>query len=392
MEKDNVLFIDVIKTIFRYFWSITLIVAVCLGFSLTLTQVLKKKYKAEFEINVYSKYFQNPLISGIIPSVFNVPEMRFTIDSMIKEAISDKFIDDIGYDYSIYTDTKDESQMAKQRQFLRDQFKYFSTGGQSYKISFINKDPFIAKEIAEKTLRTVKDHFIQTRINTIMMVKSIMVKRLTSFNATQNSNRKGADKALASNSPEVLKAELSKINTSIEALRKQYKDNHPKILKLNEKKMTIKSWLLEFEDDNISQDFVDASLALNSDKEVSAKISSTFYTKYHDFNIALDIEKKSLSSYIGIIQRPQLPTSPIWPKKRLFASLGFLLGLVFAFIYVFYKELMVPSHHDQIEKTIKRYDAIDLGVLPKIANGGIINDISHDTNKKTDKDISNSAQ
>jgi LPS O-antigen subunit length determinant protein (WzzB/FepE family) len=368
MNNDKIFIRDLVNIILKYFWKMAIIVVLCLAFSITLTQVMKKKYQADFEINVYSKYFQNPLISGIIPSVYNVPEMRFTIDSMVKEAISDEFIDKIGTEYNIYSDTKDASQMAKEREFLRNRFNYFSTGGQSYKVRFVASDPFIAKEIATKTLDLVKSHFIQTRINTIEMVKGIMVKRLTSFNATDNVNRKGADKALVSKSPDVLNAELSKINNSIAALKKQYKENHPKILTLKEKRYTIKSWLKEFEDEGFN-DTVDASLTLNSNKEVSAKISSAFYTKYHDFNIALDIEKRSLETYIGIIKKPNLPTEPIYPKKRLFASVGFLLGLVFAFIYVFFKEIMTPTRSEAISLCAVKFDAVDLGTMPKLTKG-----------------------
>jgi hypothetical protein len=45
-----------------------------------------------------------------------------------------------------------------------------------------------------------------------------MVKRLRSFNASQKISVKGGDKLLASKSPDVLRAELSKINTDIAAI------------------------------------------------------------------------------------------------------------------------------------------------------------------------------
>ncbi len=382
--KDDKLFIrDILKIVFKHFWAIALTVTLFTAFSISLTFLLKKKYKSDFEINVYSKYFQNPLISGIIPSVFNVPEMRFTIDSMVKEAISDEFIDGLGVEYNLYSNNEDKSERdkARERQFLRDRFRYFSTGGQSYKVTFLHKDPYVAKEIAVKTLDAVKGHFIQSRIETIEMVKRMMFKRLTSFNATQNVNRKGVDKALASKSPEVLNAELSKINQSISALKKQFKDNHPKVLRLREKRRTIRSWLKEFEVTGFKIDLADTALTLNSNKEIAEKISAEFYTKYHDFNIALDIERKSVESYIGIIRKPQLPISPLWPKRRLFASLGFLIGLVFAFIYVFFKEIMTPSHEEEMVAKLENFTAVDLGILPKLS-------IDSQSGKKENKDTS----
>jgi len=371
MSNDKVMIRDVFLILKKYFVPLSIIVVITVGFSITLTAFINKKYKSSFEINVYSKYFQNPLISGIIPGVYNVPEMRFAIDSMVKEAISDAYIDQVGNEYKLYSDTKDLKEIAKERQSLRSRFSYFSTGGQGYKVIFQHSDPFIAKEIADRTLKEVKGHLIQTRINTIEMVKKVMISKLTSFNATLNVNKKGADKALVSKNPDVLRAEVTKINKNLDALTKQYKKSHPKVLRLQEKKATIDSWLLEYGDFESSTEITDASVTMISSKLISEQISSEFYTKYHDFNIALDIEKRSLQSYIAIISSPQLPTAAIWPKKRLFASVGFLLGLVFAFVYAFFKEIVIPNKYERLETEAKLFGAIILGEMPVVDNAKV---------------------
>lgn len=365
MNTDKVFLRDLVKTINKYRIRILVICAVTVAFCFQLTFWIDKQYTSTFEINVYSKYFQNPLISGVIPDVYNIPEMRFAIDSMIKEAISDEFIDQIGRRYNIYSDTKDEREAAKERQMLRDRFSYFSTGGQSYQISFSSSDPYIAKEITEKTLERVKDHIIGKRINTIELVKEVMIRKLNSFNASQKFTQKGSEKALASKSPDVLKEELVKVNTSIAALSKQYSPNHPIMLNLKQRQKTISSWLQEF-DMSKDDSAVDLPMSMTHDKVVSEQLSSKFYAKYHDFNIALEIEKKSLQNYIGIIKSPQLPTAPMWPKKRLFASLGFILGLVISFIYVFISEIIVPSKDEQLALEAVKLGSVVLGTLPKI--------------------------
>jgi len=390
MNKDKIIIRDLFLILKKYFLHISVVVIMAAGFSVMLTQFMPKQYRVDFEINVYSKYFQNPLISGIIPGVYSVPEMRFAIDSMIKEAINDDFIDLIGTEYKIYTETKDPKAMAKERQFLRDRFSYYSTGGQGYRISFIHSDPFVGKDITDRTLKLVKGHFIQTRIEQIEMVKEVMVRKLTSFNATQNVNKKGSDNALLSKNPEVLKAELSKINKNLSALRKQYKDNHPKILTLVQKRSTIKEWLVEFSVPSLKSasaneyDIIDTSLAISSDRAITEKLSSRFYTKYHDFNIALEIEKRSLESYIGITKNPQLPTYPISPKKRLFGSVGFLLGLIFAFIYVFFKEFVIPSKEERIVLEEKSFNALYLGSLPQIDKTYSNNDMVSNRNEENE--------
>lgn len=360
MKTDKVMLKDIFSILFKYKKSISLIFILTVGFSIQLTTFLKKKYKSDFEINVYSKYFKNALISDIIPGVYQIPEMRFTIDSMVKEAISDDFIDQIAVDHDFYNLDTDEITLAKNRQLLRDRFSAFSTGGQSYKVTFTANDPYVAKKVSEATLDRVKGHFVNSRIKTIEMVKQMMLRRLKSFNASQKMTTKGTEKALASRSPEVLSAELKKIESNIAALSKQYNKSHPKIRELVAKKKTVENWLEEYEFSSI-EEIDTAAITLPTDKIVNGQLTSKFYTKYHDFNMALDIEKRSLESYIGIIQRPNLPTSPIWPKKRLFASVGFILALIFAFLYVFIKEIMIPSKEELLELEAKTLSTEYLG-------------------------------
>lgn len=365
MTTDKIFLRDLLKTVSKYKTRVVLICVLSVAFCFQLTFWIEKKYTSTFEINVYSKYFQNPLISGVIPDVYNIPEMRFAIDSMVKEAISDEFIDNLGIKYKFYSETKDEREIAHSRQMVRDRFSYFSTGGQSYQISFSHSDPYIAKEIAEKTLAQVKDHIVGKRIKTIELVKDVMIRKLNSFNASQKFTQKGSEKALASKSPDVLKEELVKVTTSIAALSKQYSPNHPIMLNLKQRQGTITSWLKEF-DMTKDDSSVDLPMSMTHDKVVSEQLSSKFYAKYHDFNIALEIEKKSLQNYIGLIKTPQLPTAPMWPKKRLFASLGFILGLVISFIYVFITEIVVPSKDEQLALEAEKLGTIVLGTLPKM--------------------------
>jgi capsular polysaccharide biosynthesis protein len=366
MNADKVFLRDLFKTINTYRNRIVLICILSVAFCFQLTFWIEKQFTSTFELNVYSKYFQNPLISGVIPDVYNIPEMRFAIDSMVKEAISDEFVDELGTDYKIYSGTKDPRELARERQMLRDRFSYFSTGGQSYQVSFSHSDPYVAKEIADIVMDRVRRHIVDKRIKTIELVKEVMIRKLNSFNASQKLTQKGSEKVLASKSPDVLKEELVKVNTSIEALSKQYSANHPIMLNLKQRQKTISGWLQEFDVSKV-ESTVDLPISMNHDKMISEQLSSKFYAKYHDFNIALEIEKKSLQNYIGIIKNPQLPTAPIWPKKRLFASLGFILGLMISFIYVFISEIIVPSRDEKLASEAELLNTMVLGVLPRLA-------------------------
>lgn len=361
-EMDKVYIRDLVKTLKIYKVRIFFILSLAVGFSYQLTEWLPKKFTSSFEINVYSKYFQNPLISGVIPSLYNLPEMRSAIDSMVKEAISDDFLDQIGREYNLYPQHINEREQARQRQFLRDSFTHYPTGGQSYLVQFSHPDPHVAKEIVEKTLQLVKNHIIDTRIKTIELVKEVMIQKLNAFNASQKIVGPGTDKAMASKSPDVLREELVKVTNSIEAMGKQFRESHPIMKNLKHRQKTIQNWLSEY-DLTKYDGKVDLPMAITHDRVIAEHLSSKFYTKYHDFNIALDIEKKSLKLYIGIMKRPQLPTAPVFPKKRLFVSLGFILGLVLAFIYVYLTEVMVPDRDEKLQSESRLLNAPVLGTM-----------------------------
>ena len=155
------------------------------------------------------------------------------------------------------------------------------------------------------------------------------------------------------------------IQNNLAALSKQYSENHPVIQNLIQRRETVSSWLQEFTVKN-DGDNLEITFGMTPDRLINEQLSSKFYTKYHDFNIALDIEKKSLESYIGLIKMPQLPTAPIWPKKRLFASLGLIMGLVISFIVVFMNEVLLPSRDEKLAQEAKLLETMVLGSLPKI--------------------------
>lgn len=373
--KDKVYLRDFFSIMFKHKLVMSVILVVSVGFFFELSSFMKKKYKSDFTINVYSKYFKNPLISEIVPGVYSVQEMKQTIDSMVRESINDDFIDEIGKKYNIYTKTDSDYELTKQRMYLRDNIRMFSDGGQSYKVSYIHSDPVLTYKVTNEILHKVRDHFINSRIETIEYVRSIMIKKLQSLNITQKMAKSEiADNAFASKNPTILRSELNKINNNISALRKQYNTSHPKILKLKQRKNTILAWLKEFRNRQGGDEVSDDPILMSNDKQVAVNISSKLYAKYYDTNMALDLEKKSVSKYIGVIQAPQIPVFPIWPKKRLFASIGLIVGFMICFIYIFIREVMIPPPEVALKELSRKLESEDIGVIPQISFADILDD------------------
>ncbi len=387
--KEKVYVREFLSLLITYRKQLSIIMCLSILGLVSLSFILPKTYRSEFELNIYSKYFKNAFISEVIPGMNSIAEMTQTVDSMVKEVMNDDFIDEIGRTYKIYPGKMTDLELAKNRELLRENFEMFSTGGQSYKINFVHRDPVVAYEVSKKVMRTVRNYFIETRLETIESAKRTIMKKLESVNVTKNiKDNEVYSNALAAKSPDVLKSEIRKINLDLSALKMQFNTSHPRIIKLEQRKSTILNWLSEIKnDEGASVDYTDAPLLLASDHDISENIASKLYAKFNDINIALDIEKKSLSGYIGVIQAPQMPTSPLFPKKRLFASLGFMIGIISCFAYVFFCEVMSLTPQEKAKYLATELDCEFFGVLPHIDEWELMSEreLQHKTEQIEDK-------
>ncbi|MBC7713437.1 MAG: hypothetical protein H7177_08860 [Rhizobacter sp.] len=383
--KEKIYIRDFLSLLVFYKKPMAIIMVVSILCLVQLSFILPKTYRSEFELNIYSKYFKNALIQDVIPGMNSIAEMTQTTDSMVKETLNDEFIDQIGNEFNIYKKNISPEQLSKAREQLRDRFELFSTGGQSYKVSFSHGDPIVTFEVTKKVLDAVRATFINTRIETIENAKKTIQKKLESANVTkQITDDSISANALASKNPDVLRSEILKINSDLAALRMQFNVHHPRIVKLEQRKATIENWLKDVEGtpaakaaaketaDREDMEYTDAPLLMAGDKEISQSITAKLYTKFNDINVALDIERKSLPGYIGVIEAPQIPNSPLFPKKRLFASLGFMLGLIFCFGYVFYKEIMQYTPVERARMMAKDLKGEYFGSMPHIEEAGLM--------------------
>lgn len=368
--KEKVYIKDFLNLLLTHKKALILIMVASVLCMIQLSAILPKTYKSFFELNIYSKYFKNALISEVIPGMNSIAEMTQTTDSMVKETLNDAFIDQIGNDFNIYAPNLSGQELAKAREQLRYRFEMFSTGGQSYRVGFSYKDPIVTYEVTQRTMEAIRNTFIDSRIETIENAKKTIQQKLESLSVTKHiTDDSISSNALASKNPDVLRSEITKINSDLNALKLQFNVAHPQIVKLERRKATIENWLHELEVDGNSgstDSYTDAPLLMAGNKEISQNITGRLFTKFNDITVALDIERKSLPSYIGVLVAPQIPTSPLFPKRRLFASLGFVLGVVFCFGYVFFKEVIEFSPNEKASNMAENLNSKFLGTLPHI--------------------------
>jgi capsular polysaccharide biosynthesis protein len=379
--KEKIYIKEFIQLLTRYLKPMGIIVGITLLCFINLSFILPKSYKSEFELNIYPKYFYNALISDIVPGINSSPEMTQTVAAMVKEVMNDNFVDNIGNIYKIYKKDMTQYELSRARADLRERFELFSSGGNTYHIAFIYNDPAITLAVTNDVMEAVRRHFINTRLSTIEFAQQTIVKKLDSANATKEFTESDTNTQLTTKDPSIVVAELSKIDQEIGSLKSRFNARHPRVVKLQEKKNTLETYLKEIggakiiddEDEDEKADGKNyAPVLMSNDKETSKSITSKLYSNFNNINMALDIERESISSYIAVTEAPQFPTSPLFPKKRLFASLGLILGLVFSFLYILFKEVIYSAPTEKAKETAQNFRGNFFGRLPEISESDLM--------------------
>lgn len=364
MSAEKVYVEDFLKIVVNRKKRLFIFISSGVAIFLALSFVLPKKYKSTAVINVYTKYFKNPLVGQVVAELQNTDEIKNNLTSLVNQAIDDEFVDHIGETYSIYRYGKEKVKRNAERELLSKRFQINALGAQSFSISFVYSDPIVSKEVAAEGLNRVIKHLVKTRRQTIETIKESIRKRIEVMSLSQDK----VTNPLASSKPDVLKRQLISINSQIESLKSQYSMNHPLIQELLEKQKIIENWLKTKhpgETEVINEK--DQMPILGSDSKYAVtEINKDLLTKYNYLNIISELENVENPDYIGIVQHAQIPVSPVFPNKLLFCIFGLLLGVVVSAITIIIEEFVWARSSLYHIKLAKELNIPFLGKLPKL--------------------------
>ena len=177
MKHDQIYFDDIIKLILqsknKIFATVILTTVLFMGASF----VIPKKYKSTAVINVYTKYFKNPLVGQVIAELQNTDEMKNNLQSLISQAVDDEFVDQVAEKYNLYANDPGKVKRNTEREYLRERFQVMALGHQSFQVAFVYPDPIVAKEIASLTMQRVIDGLIKHRSIMIENIKDSIRKK-----------------------------------------------------------------------------------------------------------------------------------------------------------------------------------------------------------------------
>ena len=78
-------------------------------------------------------------------------------------------------------------------------------------------------------------------------------------------------------------------------------------------------------------------------KDPNLVVYSDLLKKMNYLNIVLEMEDSSESAYVGILQAPVLPESPVFPKKGMFLFWGLLSGVMLSMLVLLSQEYLTRA-------------------------------------------------
>lgn len=345
MEFDVVDVGDFLRILKKRSLLILGVVGICSAGFLAAAYILPKKYKSSTVLTIYTRYFHLPLVKDFTQDTTDGRELRIQRESLIRQALSDSFLDELGQKYKIFRHPIDHIYHHGERQEFLKQIEILSLNEATYEISYITKDPEVAYQIVSNVLQQVIQTLVTERRNKITSLRDAIRKNIETIGlmVKQSADPRAADR------PELLLQEKRRLDSQIEALTKNYTVKHPAVARLIARANVLERWLKSAQShseigspDNSGMDTaaIMKPLVGGEPTEAEMEVYADLIQKLNYLNIAYDVEGSDKPSYVGMIEPPFRPYKALWPKKSLFLMWGIMTGLLISAFLLFCLEYL----------------------------------------------------
>jgi uncharacterized protein involved in exopolysaccharide biosynthesis len=353
-------FIEIINKYKKALVAIWVACALTFG---SLLMIFPKKYKSSGSFAISGKYFLNPLVKEFLTETSDPSEMRAQKEALILGAISDSFIDSLGFQLGLYPSTLTASEsprLYRERAALRERIEIVLYSS-SIQISVVDKSPDRAKLVLERIFETISLYLKNERKQQLESLRKSIKDQIDKLIAEIDySGNLDASHLNSEQHPGRTAARLKLQNQLNEKIR-FYKIDHPEIKKLQNQLKALDAPYLQ---EPTLEPSSGASLTQNGilgnetkstqtipsvpseistwDSQTQLKAKSAAYenlvVKYEYLNIALNNENSAASSPMAILTRPSYPLGFVSPNKLLFMMWGVLSALIFSTIFIALRE------------------------------------------------------
>jgi|GEM_PF-1499456 len=290
-----------------------------------------KRYKTAGVIAVQTDYFRFPLIEEFMPSPTDPAEILSKRDSLVRSVFTKEYLADMGQKHGLIKTAPDSPARDSEIDDLFRRFEIFSLSQTTVQVGFSGPTAAISQTVVEEAMAAIVKVFREERFNKIVRARDNILAQTERMALKQDPTRA----VLASRKPEVLRAELVRIEAEQASLTKRFSIKHPDVVKLEARAEALRQYLATAQAGSETP-------APVLDNEMLPAGTPELYQglvkKLAYLNIALAMESDSRSSFVNVLDPPSLPLGAIWPRKPLFLVWGFLLGLVMAGLVLLVRE------------------------------------------------------
>lgn len=358
MSDDIIQIRDLAKIARRNLPSSAVIVAACVSLAVVAAFVVPKKFKTTAVLNIHASYFQIPLVSEMFSGTSDPSELRSQRESLLRMSLSDEFIDSLAEKHGVYESKPgDRLRVAEREAFLKS-IQYFSTGSTSYSISANGRSAEQALEITRAVLDRMTSTLISERLGKLTRTRDAIQANLNDLRITLSSGG-GADAATLG----LMHEELGKAEGDLAALESRFTPQHPTVLAQRRKVEGLRA-RLSASGNRKDGHQADEAVSAGSRRALQ-DMSDELVRKLNYLNVVLEMEKDSENpSYLAVLQRPSLPASPYFPKKRAFLLAGIGAGLFLALVFALFRELKRGTFLTPV-RAAQQLEVPFLGTLPR---------------------------
>ena len=309
---------------------------------------LPKRYKSRSVLTIQSTYFRNPLVSDLVSETHDSTELNAQRVSLLRLALDDGFLDRLGTRYGAFRSEPGTERRVEERSDLLKRIEYISLSPTSFQISIMAESPRLAWEMTRDVLGQMTWTLIEQRLKTLVRARDAIGAQVRFLSRTIGI----LEGPGAAAQPEYLQRELSRLDDQIAALQRKFTEHHPQLARLRERADSVRTLLEEQRSraGELPEDDLARAFITPSSKTPVQEIYNDLLKKLSHMSIVLEMERdRENVSYLAVIEKPSLPTQPVFPNPHIFVAGGAGLGLIFACLLAGWAELqrarlMRPDH------------------------------------------------
>jgi uncharacterized protein involved in exopolysaccharide biosynthesis len=345
---------DFLKAVIKRKYILIAAMVVCAAISMLIFKYVPKKYKTSTVISIQNQYFQNSLVRDFIPEPSESSELRGARETLIRHALNHEFMREIGVKYNFIKNSanmtptfkgveetanfEDEMSNSFELELLLQRFEIIGAGPGSFLIGFSANDPVVSYRVINDAINRIRQTMTAERHESLERLRMAIEDRIEALSFGKNAGLG----PVAASKPELLKSQVTALESELAALKLQYSDRHPKVIETEARLAEMKKWLA-MSSSSMARESSDSSSSMMNNSKLgegsSKELFQDLLKKFHYLEIVIALDDSNPNGYMTVVQEPTMPHSALWPKRSIFLIWGVSIGFLLGSLMIFFLEL-----------------------------------------------------